>query len=163
MSAMFRANLDNYSDSEILDAVLYHLFPAFAPWAGIGQPLMYRWRPGRTPDTAFMDVIRMVVVPDNEPKPDPAPTTKLRRDQRWVEAPGMAGLADVFEQDMSNVPYVQQGLKSSGKKTVTYANYMEGKLRHFHKMLDIYIEEGLRADGKSLDVLDPYRVGAQLD
>jgi phenylpropionate dioxygenase-like ring-hydroxylating dioxygenase large terminal subunit len=163
MSAMFRANLDNYSDSEILDAVLYHLFPAFAPWAGIGQPLMYRWRPGRTPDTAFMDVIRMVVVPDNEPKPDPAPTTKLRRDQRWVEAPGMAGLADVFEQDMSNVPYVQQGLKSSGKKTVTYANYMEGKLRHFHKMLDIYIEEGLRADGKSLDVLDPHRVGAQLD
>jgi hypothetical protein len=69
----------------------------------------------------------------------------------------------VFEQDMSNVHYVQQGLKSSGKKTVTYANYMEGKLRHFHKMLDIYIEEGLRADGKSLDVLDPHRVGAQLD
>jgi hypothetical protein len=40
---------------------------------------------------------------------------------------------------------------------------MEGKLRHFQKMLDIYIEEGLRADGKSLDVLDPHRVGAQLD
>jgi hypothetical protein len=64
---------------------------------------------------------------------------------------------------MSNVPFVQQGLKSNGKKTVTYANYMEGRLRHFHKMLDTYIEAGLRADGKSLDVLDPHRVGAQLD
>lgn len=162
MSSMFRADLDNYSDAEMIDAVLYHMFPAFAPWATIGQPLLYRWRPGRTPDTSFMDVIRMVIVPDNEPKPDPAPTTVLRFEQKWNEAPGMAGLADVFEQDMSNIPYVQQGLKSTGKKTVTYGNYMEGRIRHFHKMIDKYIEEGLKADGRSLDELAPHRVGADI-
>ena len=110
-------------------------------------------------DTAFMDVIRMAPNPDNEPKPDPAPMHVLRKEQRWTEAPGMAGLADVFEQDMSNVPHVQQGLKSSGKKTVTYGNYQEGRIRHVHKMIDKYIEEGLKADGRGTDVLDRYRVG----
>jgi hypothetical protein len=74
----------------------------------------------------------------------------------------MAGLAHVFEQDMSNIPYVQQGLKSSGKKTVTYGNYMEGRIRHFHKMIDAYIEEGLKADGRSADELAPHRVGADI-
>lgn len=159
MSPMYRANLENYTDAELIDAILYHMFPAFAPWAGIGQPLMYRWRPGRTPDTAFMDVIRMAPNPDNEPKPEPAPMHVLRKEQRWTEAPGMAGLADVFEQDMSNVPFVQQGLKSTGKKTVTYGNYQEGRIRHIHKMIDKYIEEGLKADGRSTDELDKFRVG----
>ncbi|HAP77569.1 MAG TPA: hypothetical protein DCR14_16005, partial [Acidimicrobiaceae bacterium] len=51
MGARYGADLSDYSDSEMLDAHLYHLFPAFAPWAGIGQPLVYRWRPGPTPDT----------------------------------------------------------------------------------------------------------------
>lgn len=151
MSGMFRADLDSYTDAEIIDAILYHLFPAFAPWAGIGQPLMYRWRPGRTPDTCFMDVYRMAPLPDGEDIPEPAVTTKLRLEQDWKEAPGMAGLADVFEQDMSNFGFVQQGLKSTGKKTVTFGNYQEGRLRHMHKIIDTFILQGLAEAGRSAD------------
>jgi hypothetical protein len=159
MSGMFRADLDSYTDAEIIDAILYHLFPAFAPWAGIGQPLMYRWRPGRTPDSCFMDVYRMAPLPDGEDIPEPAVTTKLRLDQAWKEAPGMAGLADVFEQDMSNFGFVQQGLKSTGKKTVTFGNYQEGRLRHMHKTIDTFILQGLAEAGRSADEVAPFLVG----
>jgi phenylpropionate dioxygenase-like ring-hydroxylating dioxygenase large terminal subunit len=159
MAERFGADMSQVSDSEILDAVLYHLFPAFAPWAGIGQPLVYRWRPGATPDTCFMDVIRMAPVPDGEPRPEPAPVQRLRLEQRWTEAEGMAGLADVFEQDMANLPRVQAGLKSTAGKTgVSFGRYMEARLRMWHRLIDQFIERGLGADGRDSAELAPYRV-----
>ena len=48
----YGTDLSTRSDTEMLDAILYHLLPAFSPWAGIGQPLVYRWRPGVTPDVS---------------------------------------------------------------------------------------------------------------
>jgi Ring hydroxylating alpha subunit (catalytic domain) len=158
MIERFSADLSGVSDAEVLDAVLYHLFPAFAPWAGIGQPLVYRWRPGPTPDTCFMDVIRMAPVPDGKPRPEPAPVQRLRLDQRWTEAEGMSGLADVFEQDMSNLPRVQAGLKSVGKAGVSFGNYMEARLRMWHRLIDRFIESGLASDGRDAAELTPYRV-----
>ncbi len=158
LSSMFGADLSERSDSEVLDAILYHLFPAFAPWAGVGQPLVYRWRPGATPDTCFMDVYRMVPPPDDGPTPDPAPTTHLTLEQRWKEAPRMAGLADVFEQDMANLPRVQAGLKSTAKPTVSFSNYQEARLRKFHRVIDAYVDAGLQAAGRDTAELDPYRV-----
>ena len=53
-----------------------------------------------------MDVLRLIPVPDDGPRPDPAPTQRSSLEQRWNEADGMGGLADVFEQDMSNLPRV---------------------------------------------------------
>ena len=158
MGARYQKDLSTVSDSEILDAVLYHLFPAFAPWAGVGQPLVYRWRPGPTPDTCFMDVIRMQPVPDSGVRPDPAPMQVLRLEQRWTEAEGMSGLADVFEQDMANLPRVQAGLKSTGKPAVSFGNYQEARLRHFHRLIDRFVGEGLAAAGRDAAELDPYRV-----
>ena len=159
MAGAFKADLSGKSDAEMLDAILYNMFPAFAPWGGMGQSIVYRWRPGRTPDTCFMDVIRMAQVPDEGPRPEPAPTTVLTLDQKWSEAPGMSGLAAVFEQDMANLPRVQAGLKSSGKRTVTFGNYQEARLRLYHRLLDRYIVEGLTADGRSLDEVRPFLVG----
>ncbi len=150
MSSAYGADLTDRSDTEVLDAILYHLFPAFAPWAGIGQPLVYRWRPGPTPDTSYMDVYRMAPVPDGQDRPEPSPTRRLRLDQDWKEAEGMGGLADVFEQDMENLPRVQAGLKSTGKSTVSFGLYQEARLRRWHKMIDRYILEGLERSGRPI-------------
>lgn len=158
IASRFDVDLSGAADSEILDAILYHLFPAFAPWAGVGQPLVYRWRPGTTPDTCFMDVLRLAPVPDSGPVPDAAPTSVLSLDQPWSDAPGIGGLAAVFEQDMSNLPMVQAGLKSIGKTTVTFGRYQEGQIRRWHQLIDTHIEAGLRADGRPTDHLDPHRV-----
>ena len=159
MAEAYRANLDHKSDAEMLDAILYNMFPAFAPWGGMGQSIVYRWRPGATPDTCFMDVIRMAQVPDGEPRPERAATTVLTLDQKWSEAPGMSGLAAVFEQDMANLPKVQAGLKSSGKRTVSFGNYQEARLRLIHRLIDQYIVAGLTADGRSLSEAAPFLVG----
>jgi phenylpropionate dioxygenase-like ring-hydroxylating dioxygenase large terminal subunit len=158
MSRQYGVDLDAVSDSEILDAHLYHLFPAFAPWAGAGQPLTYRWRPGPTPDTSYMDVLRLAPVPAGGERPDPSPTQRLTLTQSWREAEGMGALAEVFEQDMSNLPRVQAGLKSRGKAGVSFGNYQEARLRLFHRHIDECIVRGLRADGRSLDEVAPFLV-----
>ena len=158
MAPIYGVELNDTSDAELLDAVLYHLFPAFAPWAGIGQSLVYRWRPGRTPDTSFMDVIRMQPVPVGEPRPDRAPMTVLNAHQEWKEAPGMGGLADVFAQDMENLPKVQAGLKSRGKSTVTFSRYQEGRMRHIHRLIDARILAGLASDGRDRSVVEPFLI-----
>jgi len=159
MGTHWGKDLTGVSDSEVLDAILYHLFPAFAPWAGIGQPLVYRWRPGATPDTSFMDVYRLAPVPDGATeRPAPAECTRLTLEQSWKEAPTMAGLADVFQQDMDNLPRVQAGLKSSGKQTVTFGNYQENRLRMIHRTIDDYITRGLAAEGRAADELAPFAV-----
>lgn len=158
IASRFDVDLSTTTDCEILDAILYHLFPAFAPWAGVGQPLVYRWRPGPTPDTCFMDVLRLAPVPDAGPVPEAAPMSVLALDQPWSDAPGMGGLAPVLEQDMANLPLVQAGLKSRGKPTVTFSSYQEGRLRRWHRLIDTHIEAGLRADGRPTECLDPHRV-----
>jgi hypothetical protein len=149
MSVGMNADLSAVSDAEILDAILYHLFPAFAPWAGIGQALVYRWRPGPTPDTSYMDVWRLAPIPTDGDRPAPAPYRQLRLEQSWKEAEDMGLLADVFEQDMENLPKVQAGLKSTGKRGVTLGNYQEARLRQFHQLIDAFILRGLQADGRS--------------
>ena len=158
MGDRYGHDMSGYSDAEMLDAILYHLFPAFAPWAGVGQSLVYRWRPGATPSTCFMDVIRMTPVPDGADRPDPAPVQRLSLDQSWHEATGMGGLAEVFEQDMANLPRVQAGMSSSGKRGVTFANYQEARLRLLHRLIDRFVLEGLAADGRSADLVAPYLV-----
>lgn len=160
MQARYQTDLSGVSDTEMLDAILYHLFPAFAPWAGIGQSLVYRWRPGATPDTCFMDVIRMAPIPDEGEPPAPAPQQRLTLEQTWKDADDMGQLADVFEQDMANLPRVQAGLKSRAKAGVSFGLYQETRMRMHHRMIDEYIERGLVRDGRSTTELDPWRTPA---
>ena len=159
MGPIYGKDLSNVSDSEMLDAHLYHLFPAFAPWAGVGQSLTYRWRPGPTPDTCYMDVLRMMPVPDGQERPAPAPIQRLRLEQSWKEAEGMSGLADVFEQDMANLPKVQLGLKitaKNAKKGVSFGLYQEARMRLIHRHIDQCIIDGLNADHRDVSVLTPF-------
>jgi len=46
----------------------------------------------------------------------------------------------VFEQDMANLPFVQEGLHCSKTGKVQLANYQEVRIRQFHQTLDKYID-----------------------
>jgi hypothetical protein len=108
-----------------------------------------------------MDVIRMMPVPDGAPRPDPAPIQRLRLEQSWHEAVGMGGLADVFEQDMANLPRVQLGLKVSAKratKGLKFGVYQEARMRLIHRHIDDVIVAGLDADGRSRSEVGPFLV-----
>jgi hypothetical protein len=49
-------------------------------------------------------------------------------------------LGSVFEQDMQNLPYVQQGLKASKTGQVNLGDYQEIRIRQFHQTLDKYLK-----------------------
>jgi phenylpropionate dioxygenase-like ring-hydroxylating dioxygenase large terminal subunit len=128
------------TDSEMLDAIQYFVFPNFFPWGGMGTNIVYRFRPdGLNPDSALMEVFILSDYDQSQPRPDPAPMRLLGEDQEWIVAEDeIGGLAGVFQQDMVNMPQVQKGMKSL-KRGVTLANYQESRLRHLHWKIDEYI------------------------
>ena len=133
------------TDAELLDALVYNVFPNFAPWGGFMPNIVYRWLPGKTPDTCIMEVRVLARVKKGEPIPRGVPRNVLRLDQKWTEARELGGLGDVFEQDMENLPYVQDGLHASKTGTIQLANYQEIRLRHFHRTMDKYLSGELGA------------------
>ncbi|WCT80197.1 aromatic ring-hydroxylating oxygenase subunit alpha [Novosphingobium humi] len=138
---------EDATDAELLDALVYNVFPNFAPWGGFMPNIVYRWRPGKTPDTCIMEVRILMRVKKGEKHPRGVPMKFLRLDQKWTEAPELGILGDVFEQDMDNLPYVQQGLHASKTGIVNLGNYQEIRLRQFQQTLDKYLGIAEGSDG----------------
>lgn len=150
---MLRENLKNETghdfshagDAEMLDSHLYNIFPNISFWAGMARNMCYRFRPnGLDPETSIMDIVILLPFPKNKPKPEPAPTVFLGLDEPFSDAIDTLGegMAVVFDQDASNLPYIQKGLKASISGTVEFTKYMEAKLRLNHLILDRMISEG---------------------
>ena len=155
---MFRDNLSNetgydYShagDAEMVDSLIYNVFPNYSIWAGMLFNTIYRFRPnGLDPNSSIMDIILLKPVPKDGPRPEPASIKYLDFDEPVTDAAEElgAGLSLVFEQDAVNLPYVHDGLRASGTQTVEFSNYMEKRLRMHHIMLDRLIEEGESKEG----------------
>ena len=141
--AMHDQNLEAHATkSELMDSTLYLLFPNFAPWAGFGPVLTYRHRPnGDDINSCIMDIFFLTPYTEGEERPEDAPTTRLEIDEPFSQAADVmgAGLARIFDQDASNLPQVQKGMRASKKGAVTLANYQEVRIRHFHQTLDKYL------------------------
>ena len=128
------------TDAEMLDAFTYNVFPNFAPWGGFAPNIVYRWRPWPDQDATLMEVRLLVRTPPGAPK-RPGPAMRLLADHEpWTAATELpASLAGVFDQDMGNLPYVQEGLKASKTGEVNLGDYQEIRIRHFHRTLDRYL------------------------
>lgn len=124
------------SDTEMLDAIEYFIFPNFMPWAGVGAPLQYRFRPnGLDPDSCIMDVLLLLPCSPGM-RPKAVKTHWLTPDESWTNAPELGGLGRIFDQDTKNLRRIQQGLKASRKPGITLSRYQESRIRHFHQMLE---------------------------
>ena len=124
--------VERYSDAELNDSAFDDLFPNLHPWGGWAR-IVFRFRPlGRNPDASIMDVIFLAPWPEGKPKPPPAPLRKLGVNQSWCDAPELASLARIIDQDVYNLPKVQAGLKTKQPPYVWYSAYQEGKIRNFH-------------------------------
>ncbi|MDE3204067.1 MAG: aromatic ring-hydroxylating dioxygenase subunit alpha [Acidobacteriota bacterium] len=127
---------DTYSDSELLDNILYQVFPNFQPWAGV-SPINYRFRPyGANPDECVMDVIFLI---DTDSHEAPVPARVLGFDDDWTDAPELGLLAMVFDQDTSNLAHQQRGFKATKASGVQLASYQESRIRHFHHELGRWV------------------------
>ncbi len=133
---------DHATDSELLDAFTYNVFPNFGPWGGFMPNIVYRWRPWPDQDKCLMEVRLLMRMPPDAPKPRAAPMRFLTDEEPWGAAGDLLSpaLAAVFDQDMANLPYVQDGMKASKNKKIELGNYQESRIRHFHRTLDKYLE-----------------------
>ncbi len=137
----FEGDFSNATDAETLDAIVYNVFPNFSPWGGFAPNIVYRWRPhGRDVGSCVMEVMILKRPDRGQPRPKPVPVHWLRDDETWSEAKELPILGPVIDQDMSNMPYVQEGLLASGTGRVQLGNYQESRIRHFHQALDTYLQ-----------------------
>jgi phenylpropionate dioxygenase-like ring-hydroxylating dioxygenase large terminal subunit len=128
------------SDAEMLDPMLYNVFPNMSFWAGYTPNITYRWRPDGV-DSSIMDIYILKRVPKGSPRPQPAPVHWLGEDEPFSSAPELGALGGVFDQDMANLPLVQEGLKMMGDRIpVHFGLYTEMRLRHLHQVLRKHIE-----------------------
>lgn len=136
---------DKVSDSELLDPVQYFVFPNMVPWAGIGTPLVYVWRPyGDDPNRCVMEVMLLFALPEGKSPPRGCPVHWLGPDETFCDAKELRGLGTLLDQDLFNLAELQKGLRASKTRRVTFARYQESRIRHFHRTLDQYLEGGCR-------------------
>ena len=70
------------TDAELIDAMVYNVFPNFSPWGGLMPNIVYRWRPGKTPDTCLMEVRVLARVKKGEKIPRAVPMHYLGPDEK---------------------------------------------------------------------------------
>jgi phenylpropionate dioxygenase-like ring-hydroxylating dioxygenase large terminal subunit len=141
-SEQYDMDLESFcTSSEIMDSILYSLFPNLAPWAGFHPNLTYRFKPyGDNHEMCTMEIIVLMRYPEGGERPADCAVHKLDKDQLFSEAPGLEGaLGKVFDQDFTNLKQVQRGMKNLESGEVILGNYQEVRIRHFNQTLDKYI------------------------
>jgi phenylpropionate dioxygenase-like ring-hydroxylating dioxygenase large terminal subunit len=136
---LFGQDLSTVSDAEVQDAFTYNVFPNFSPWGGFAPNLVYRWRPWPDQDHTLMEVRILHRVPPGTKAPACAPMKFFGPDEPWTAAEEFGALGAVLQQDMGNLPYVQEGLKASKNGVIQLGSYQEVRVRHFHQTLDKYL------------------------
>ena len=139
LTAMTGRDFSAASDTEMLDAVQYFMFPNFFPWLGEGAPLWYQFTPhGDNPGESVMEVRFLLPLPANGERPPKSPVVELGFDEGYRERQAGFGLFDeVFDQDMTNVPMIQKGCESGSadSKFVYFGTYQECRLKALHARL----------------------------
>ena len=131
--------VDTMSDAEMMDSLDYTLFPNFHPWGAFNR-IVYRFRPnGDDHRSAIMEVFFLSPW-SGDRKPEPAPLHMLEEHETFTDAAELGGLGKVFDQDLFNMPRVQQGLEATFKPGITLSNYQEGKVRWLHHKLGEWVE-----------------------
>jgi phenylpropionate dioxygenase-like ring-hydroxylating dioxygenase large terminal subunit len=132
----------NTSQTDLIDAISYQMFPAFGLWGGIGTHIGYRWRPwdGRV-DRTLMEIFLFVPRPAEGDAPLPAAMRFLDEDEPWKDATELGYLGPVYDQDQANFLPLQQGLEALGDGVIQFGQYSEIRCRNLHRMIDRYIQQ----------------------
>lgn len=136
----FGGDYSQVSEAELLDALVFNVFPNFAPWGGFMPNIVYRWRPWPDQDSCLMEVRVIARVPEGQPRPRGVPMHMLTEDENWADAPELGVLGAVVDQDMTNMELCHEGLKCSKNGNVELGDYQEIRIRHFHQLLDTYLK-----------------------
>jgi phenylpropionate dioxygenase-like ring-hydroxylating dioxygenase large terminal subunit len=127
--------------AEMMDSILYSIFPNMAPWAGFHPHITYRFRPnGDNHESALMEIMLLAPFKQSEERPADSPPRLMGEDELFSQAPELGErLGTIFDQDLFNMPKLQKGMRNLPNGEVVLANYHEVRIRHFHQTLDKYI------------------------
>jgi phenylpropionate dioxygenase-like ring-hydroxylating dioxygenase large terminal subunit len=138
-AAVTGRDFDQFTDCEMVDAIEYFVFPNFLPWGGFGTPIVYRFRPdGLKVEACVMEIMLLLPQPASG-APAPAPVHWLRHDETFIDAPELGGLGVILDQDLQNMPKVQEGMHSRAVTGATLGCYQEVRSRHLQQTLDHYL------------------------
>ena len=128
-----------HSDSELIDSTQFHMFPNFGVWFGEGLPLLYQFLPhGDNPNESVFNVRLTVPLSAGGVRPPAAKINHLDFDDYFSDkAPEFGALAHIFDQDLSNLPYIQMGMHSAAPDAahLTLGRYMEQRIQYFQNVL----------------------------
>jgi len=133
-------DLARWPDVAMLDSIQYFMFPNFCPWYGEGLPLIYQFLPyGTDPNESLMSVRLTAPLPGaGAPRPPAAPIMELDFDEPFSSRPEIGLLSLIFDQDMSNLPRIQAGIRGAdpNRAEATLGRYQEQRIQHFHEVLE---------------------------
>ncbi|WP_327753832.1 aromatic ring-hydroxylating dioxygenase subunit alpha (plasmid) [Sphingobium sp. SJ10-10] len=133
-----RAN--NQPDAVMLDSSLYFLYPQFTLWLSEAVPFVYQFLPHETdPNYCYFDVRLLMPWREGEPLPPAAEMIEIgEHDSIAAMAPAFGFLGMIFDQDMSNLPLVQRGLKAADPAAPhsRLGAYQEGMIQAWHELID---------------------------
>ena len=126
-------------NSELLDGTEYLIFPHFLIWPSTSNPLVYRFRPGDSPDSCLWET--SLYLKYTGERPEPGPILKLEVGEPMRDIPELGYVGPILQQDCDNLERIQAGMKASGTGVLQLARYQEARLRHYHATIDRYLAE----------------------
>jgi phenylpropionate dioxygenase-like ring-hydroxylating dioxygenase large terminal subunit len=121
------------NDDQLTDDYHYLIFPNVTLNTHADDLMLFRQRPHATdPNKMYYDIWTFELIPDGTEWPD------RPKHQRFLHGDKSIGL--VLDQDAQNLPGVQAGMHSAGFEGL-WLGSQELRIRHFHKVLDDYLNK----------------------
>ncbi|MGE0776153.1 MAG: SRPBCC family protein [Sphingomonadaceae bacterium] len=140
LGRIYNTDYSDYADTEVIDVNHFYAFPSMMLLPGLSLPALYRIRPmGNDPEKSLFELIMLRECPAEGPRPEPAEPIRLTEAQSYAEAGLDPFLAEIYDQDTTNLRAQQEGFRTSRKPGQTLLNYQEVRLRQLHLTVDRYL------------------------
>jgi nitrite reductase/ring-hydroxylating ferredoxin subunit len=142
LAAMLRADpaTPAISDTELLDAMQYSIFPNIVLFRSMFYPYVYRFTPDRIdPNRAVYDFYVFEPLPADGSLP-PIETIELGEGDTFSGSGAFPPwLGQIYDQDTEGLAQLQAGLRHGGQGDIRFARYQESRVRHLHQTLQRYL------------------------
>jgi nitrite reductase/ring-hydroxylating ferredoxin subunit len=138
----YDADLQRFTDTEMIDVSQYSLFPNMILFPQLSLPMIYRFRPiGTDPNRSLFELLFLRPKPEHRPSPSPAVPVRLTEQDSFTTVSGFDPiLGHVYDQDTGNLRAQQEGFHAARKRGQSLLNYQEVRIRHLHQTLDTYLK-----------------------
>lgn len=120
------------NDDQLTDDYHYTIFPNVSLNVHANDVMLFRIRPHPSdPNKMFYDIWMMDLIPNGGEAPE--------RPKHQFFKHGDRSIGTVLDQDAFNLPTVQKGMQSDAFKGLWIGD-QELRIRHFHKVIDDYID-----------------------